>query len=83
VEYAFIEVSGELSLFFYPDEEVKYGLPVLPDMIERASEHISRPGHYACTFCGNTRELKPAAEHRCGVCNRTRWARASNRKRIS
>jgi uncharacterized membrane protein YcaP (DUF421 family) len=31
VQLGIIETSGNISLFFYPDAEVKYGLPVLPE----------------------------------------------------
>jgi uncharacterized membrane protein YcaP (DUF421 family) len=75
VRYAFLEPSGDVSVFFYDDQEVKYGLPVLPELFEKKSAKIPSAGIYACAFCGNTEDLsKPAAT--CSVCKRHEWVHA-------
>lgn len=82
VEEAIIESSGIISIFFFRDEEVKFGLPIMPGSLDKATFKIYKPDIYSCTFCGNTEELKPASNHTCKVCKRNKWVKSSNKKRI-
>ncbi len=54
IEEAIEESSGNISLFFYPDEEVKYGLPIMPDSLKATQKKINDTDHYSCIFCGYT-----------------------------
>jgi uncharacterized membrane protein YcaP (DUF421 family) len=83
VEKGILETTGDLSLFFYPDDKVKHGLPILPHEYETKNKVIKEEDIYACTFCGNTEKLKPAPQQDCPVCGRFHWIKATNRKRIS
>lgn len=83
VEHAIIETNGEVSVFFYPDDQVRYGLPIVPKLCINVAKAISGEGYYACTFCGHTENLKPASGHTCPVCKKTEWLKAINNKRIS
>lgn len=83
VEVAIIEINGGISAFFYPDDKIKYGLPILPDSLEKQYEEITKEGFYACVFCGNTIMLTPAKQHVCDECHKDKWVEASNKKRIS
>lgn len=82
VQLAIIETNGEISVFYFPDDQVRYGLPVLPLLHQEKLETIPEAGHYACTYCGHTEPLQPAAAHTCPVCNKKEWVRAINTKRI-
>lgn len=82
VAQAFLETSGEVSVFYYEDEDVKYGLPILPNEYEQRSRNITTAGKYACTFCGHVEELMPQPVHLCPVCKKDSWLAATNRKRI-
>ena len=82
VEEAIEESSGNISVFFYPDEEVKYGLPIMPDSLNASFQKISESDHYSCTFCGYTEKLKPSGKSICPVCKKFKWVKASNKKRI-
>jgi uncharacterized membrane protein YcaP (DUF421 family) len=75
VKHAYLEPSGEVSVFLYRDDEVKYGLPLLPQLFATRCNVISDPGIYACTFCGNTDEFGPG-KPRCTVCHRDQWVKA-------
>jgi uncharacterized membrane protein YcaP (DUF421 family) len=80
---AYIETSGEVSVFFYSDDEVKWGLPLKPEEYEQKIEKIEVDGFYACNFCGNTLELQPVEKIVCPLCNRNSiWVKASDEKRI-
>jgi uncharacterized membrane protein YcaP (DUF421 family) len=83
IEIAIQETSGEMSLIFYPDEEVKYGLPIMPDSLDAWQEKISDTNYYACIFCGYTEKLKPTDKCNCPQCNKIRWVKATNKKRVS
>jgi uncharacterized membrane protein YcaP (DUF421 family) len=83
VKIAIIESSGNISLFFYPDEEVKPGLSILPDEFKEILHHITETGEYACNYCGFTKELSPAPSHQCPECKKDKWVTAMDETRIS
>jgi len=82
VKYAYLEPSGEVSVFFYTDEEVKPGLPLLPHLFCRKSRQIAGNDPHSCTFCGYTaKHDTPTAI--CPVCKKDEWVEAMSAKRIS
>ena len=83
IEEAIEESSGNISIFFYPEGEVKYGLPILPDSLKHTVQKITKADHYACVFCGYTEKLNPVAKYKCPECKKYDWVQASNRKRVS
>jgi uncharacterized membrane protein YcaP (DUF421 family) len=82
VDAAYVEPSGELSVFFLPDEEVGYGLPVRPELYENKHTRISEAGVYSCKYCGFTEEKQPGPKHTCVVCDHVEWVRSVNEKRV-
>lgn len=82
VETAILETSGILSIYYYPDEKVKSGLPILPKQFAEALIVIPTDGTYACRFCGNTQKLKAATEHQCKKCTYKEWVKAIDGKRV-
>lgn len=82
IKHAFIEPSGEISVFFYDDKEVGYGLPILPALFNKKNKVISVDGIYACSFCGHTEEQKTGTA-RCKVCKKEEWVEAIDSKRIT
>ncbi len=83
IEEAIEESSGNISIFYYPDEQVKFGLPIMPDSLEKSQKEIIDTDQYACIFCGCTKEIKPVATFNCPSCKKDEWVKASNKKRIS
>ena len=83
VEEAIIETSGSVSIFYYPDEEVKYGLPVMPTSLDGYTIQINDSDHYSCIFCGYTENLNPAPKHICPTCKKDKWVKSSCRARIA
>lgn len=82
VKHAFIETSGEISVFFYEDHEVKYGLPILPGAFNQKNKIIKNDGIHACTFCGHTEEQKSGMA-KCEVCQKDEWVPAIKTLRIT
>lgn len=77
------EINGEISIFFFEDENVKYGLPILPGSCDHPLEFIQKEGKYACTFCGNTESKSIGNPGNCLVCHHDKWVEAVNERRIS
>ena len=83
VEEAIVESSGGISIFFYPDEEVKFGLPIMPHSLDDSVKTIPADGHYSCIFCGYTTSLPAAKALVCPECEKDEWVASSKRKRIT
>ncbi|MES2773429.1 MAG: YetF domain-containing protein [Bacteroidota bacterium] len=82
VEAAYIEASGSISIFFFPDEKVGCGLPIRPEIFEKQAEAITDPGIYACAYCGNTAQIAVTPKHDCPVCRETKWVKATDERRV-
>jgi uncharacterized membrane protein YcaP (DUF421 family) len=82
VKAAYIEPAGEISVFFRPDSEVIFGLPILPEAYEHHVIQIPKETYYSCAFCGNTEKLAPQKEHKCPMCEKNKWVESSDEKRI-
>jgi len=82
VESVILETSGNLSIYYFSDEQVKYGLPILPELFDDCHKTINTPGIYACAYCGNVEELAPSPMHTCKKCQHQSWVKAINRLRI-
>ena len=82
IERAYIETNGSISIFFYTDDEVKFGLPILPQLFNEKCKQVTKENVYACTFCGNVKKLIPASTHICTICKKDQWVEAINRKRV-
>jgi uncharacterized membrane protein YcaP (DUF421 family) len=50
IEVAIQESSGDISINFYPDEEVKFGLPIMPDSLDNWQQKINDTNYYSCIF---------------------------------
>ena len=83
IEQAIEEVSGEISVFYFEDDEVKYGLSIMPDSLKGAIKYIQEEGYYSCTFCGHTEKKHIGKAGNCVKCKKDKWVPSSNRKRIT
>jgi len=83
VATAFMEPGGQISVFFFPDDKVKYGLPILPGLNDEELKEIKEAGCYSCAFCGHTTQLPPAKAHTCPVCNKNKWVKSINETRVT
>lgn len=75
VKLAILETIGDISIFYYEDEEVKPGLPILPALYSAKSKLIPENGLYACAFCGHVETLGPGTAN-CPVCRKEVWVQA-------
>lgn len=82
IKYAFLEPSGNISVFFFSDDEVKPGLPLLPALFNLRSKLVTSEGLYACANCGYTQQLKPGGAV-CPICKKEEWVLAIQTMRIT
>lgn len=84
VSRAYLEFTGRFSVFFRPDDEVDYGLPIQPEKLDTCSPHIQVSGTYSCVRCGNTRAFDmPAEKPVCEHCGFFKWVVSLKTKRIT
>ena len=81
VEYAILEISGEISVYFFDNNHIRYGLPILPHSLQKTIKTFKTDVYYSCTFCGNTIEYQTTQTLTCKECGNNEWIEASNRKK--
>lgn len=81
VKKAYLETTGDISVFFYEDKDVKPGMPIIPELFANQVEVISKADFYCCCQCGETRELS-SGKHTCTVCQGKKWVLPIDSKRI-
>lgn len=82
VKQGYIEPSGKLSLFYYPDNETKHGLSILPEQLKLKFKSIQKTGYYACSNCGFTEVLNPPDQFICKRCNHIECCESDSGKRL-
>ncbi|CAM4101631.1 DUF421 domain-containing protein [Flavobacterium antarcticum] len=83
IDIAILEISGELSLYYYEDDAVLWGLPILPTLYNNQLCIISKEAHYSCSYCGYTEIITPTIKHSCPNCNHEKWVASINCKRAN
>ncbi|WP_058913097.1 DUF421 domain-containing protein [Entomohabitans teleogrylli] len=83
VRLAILETNGQISIYFYPDEQVKPGLLILPEFENRRVQVAARDGLYACIRCSKVLHLHVGERRLCPRCANPQWALASEAKRIT
>ena len=83
VRLAIAEVSGQLSLFYYADDDIRPGLSTLPKAAEECHPVIEKAGTYSCSKCGYTEDMPPRAAFECPRCGNDQWVVSIRTKRIA
>jgi uncharacterized membrane protein YcaP (DUF421 family) len=82
VRTAILESNGSVSFYYYSDDDVNYGLPIVPKVYRNKAFDINDKGIYACTYCADTKELEPG-RHQCERCSNKEWVSAINTLRLT
>jgi uncharacterized membrane protein YcaP (DUF421 family) len=82
VKKAYIETTGDISIFFYADDDVKPGLPIIPELFNDQCTDIPGTGLYSCCRCGETKTMH-TGKQQCPVCKGNKWVAAIHTKRIT
>lgn len=82
VKTAILETTGNISFYFYRDEEVHFGLPVLPKIYNKKVTTIEKEDIYACTYCGYSAYLERSVKA-CERCEKKEWVKAIKTLRLT
>lgn len=83
IRMAVLETDGTMSVLFYADEEVKFGLPLFPEAYQEADLSIF-DGVMACMHCGCIQQHDTVLKNvLCPRCKHHKWAIALNTKRVA
>lgn len=82
VRLAILETDGDVSLFFFGQQEVRPGMSVLPPLHRRVMREASADGLYCCTRCGLSRRLSRGEEAQCARCDCNIWTEALTNPRV-
>ncbi|MES2680867.1 MAG: YetF domain-containing protein [Bacteroidota bacterium] len=81
VKKAYLETTGDVSVYFFEDKDVRHGLPITPELFYNKTKVIREPNLYACAKCGEIKHLSNATQ--CPVCENTEWVLAIATKRVT
>lgn len=82
VRLAILELIGDVSLYFYDNDEVRPGLSVLPPAHREDFTQVQADGLYACNHCGLTQHLQAQQKCRCTRCGDDSWSAALRSLRL-
>lgn len=84
VDLTILETSGQISVFFFDDKDVKPGLPILPHHFRHIITDFKPSEKYACKFCANITEVKTnTPKLSCDRCSKEEWVLARHDCRIT
>lgn len=83
VRTGLLETDGTLSVLLFPDDEVRFGLPLFPKQYQAVTE-ITPDQRYACMYCGHVEVIR-SAEQLCSRCENEakNWAKATDVKIVN
>jgi uncharacterized membrane protein YcaP (DUF421 family) len=83
VRLAILETNGQISIYYYEDEDVKPGLCILPDKCVERFLTIPEAGEYACARCSHIVKMQAGDHQLCPRCANPEWTKVSRAKRIT
>jgi uncharacterized membrane protein YcaP (DUF421 family) len=83
VRVAYLETTGNISIFLYPDDKVKPGLPILPEKLNYYFTEIKSEGLHSCLRCGHTAHFDAGIKPVCSNCHGVKWLRSIASLRLS
>lgn len=83
VRVAYLETTGNLSVFFHSVDEVKPGLPILPESLNYYFNQIKIEGLHSCLRCGFTTHFEAGVKPLCINCGGDKWLRSISSIRLA
>lgn len=83
VRLAIMETSGQMSLYFYPDDDVKPGLCILPGEYLARFTTVPETGAFACVRCSHILHMEAGGHQLCPRCANPEWSKASRAIRVT
>ena len=75
VRYALLEPDASLSVLYYADDQVKYGLPLFPDKFKPIKD-LPQNQPCACMYCGHVKWGLSTMDEVCPRCKHQKWTLA-------
>lgn len=82
VRLAILETNGQMSIYFYSDEKVRPGLPIMPNSHKPAFKIMPDTAQYACIRCSEVVSMKAGDKLICPRCANTQWVKTSHALRV-
>src|SRR5690606_36351682 len=82
VKTAILEKGGSMSVIYYPNSDIKPGLPIYPNLYNLHTAVAPAAVLYACAFCGWVAHLQPGRHH-CSRCRHNEWVKTITTKRVN
>ena len=76
IRLAILETDGDVSLFFYDNDNVRPGLSVMPPEHRPEYKMVPASALYCCTSCGHPVYIEKGNEARCVRCKKDSWSTA-------
>ncbi|QIX60615.1 DUF421 domain-containing protein [Hymenobacter lutimineralis] len=83
VRRAYIEATGNVSVFYFADDDVRPGLSIWPERLQQVRRRAEEAGKHACCQCGHVQELAKGSLAQCAVCQHETWIPACDDPRIA
>ncbi|MEO8933295.1 MAG: YetF domain-containing protein, partial [Xanthomarina sp.] len=82
IKHAYLETTGDISVYFKENDQVSYGLPIRPELVHACSSELLKPAYYSCTCCGYSIYLE-AFTNTCEICKKNEWVESIHTIRIA
>ena len=82
VRLAIMETNGQISVFYYRDDDVKPGMCILPESFAPRFKVMPESGEFACARCSHVASLKVGCRQLCPRCANPVWTKVSRAKRV-
>jgi uncharacterized membrane protein YcaP (DUF421 family) len=83
IRLAIMETNGQVSVYYYPDDQVKKGLSILPEYCNERFTVMPERNDYACVRCSTIRQLDAGDRLLCPRCANPVWSKASRALRVT
>ncbi|WP_213132188.1 DUF421 domain-containing protein [Citrobacter sp. FP75] len=83
VKLAILETNGQISVYFFANEDVKPGLSILPERCIQRFKVVPEAGDYACVRCSEVIRMCAGDHQLCPRCANPEWTKASRAKRVT
>lgn len=83
VKLAILETNGQISVYFFANEDVKPGLSILPKRCTQRFKVVPEAGDYACVRCSEVIHMHAGDHQLCPRCANPEWTKASRAKRVT
>lgn len=83
IRLAIMETNGQISVYYFPDDEVKPGLCILPEGCSERFTTVPETGDYVCVRCSKIVAMQKGEKQSCPRCANPEWSKASRAVRVT